>query len=100
MHYKIMADDPSDCLIEVSILSEIKGYAPASAIMESLRARGYSVVDIISEAPVVCLVFVEADSLVAVTCNMFCDLDKVYSMTRSFVKTLLSDNEKARYSSN
>lgn len=85
-HYKIMTEDQKDCLIEVSVLSDIKGYASASALMEDLRDRDYSVVDIISEAPVACLVFAEADSLVAVTCNMFCDLDKVCSIARSFVK--------------
>lgn len=85
-HYKIMAEDPKDCLIEVSVLSDIKGYAPVSALLEDLRGRDYSVVDIITEAPVVCLVFVEDDSLIAVTCNMFCDLDKVYSIARCFVK--------------
>lgn len=85
-HYKIMAEDPKDCLIEVSVLSDIEGYAPASALIEDLRGRDYSVVDIISEAPVVCLVFAEADRLVAVTCNMFCDLDKVCSIARAVVK--------------
>lgn len=95
-HYKIMAEDSADCLIEVSVLSDIKGYAPASALMEDLRGRDYSVVDIISEAPVACLVFAEADSLVAVTCNMFCDLDKVCSIARAFVKL----NAKRDYSSN
>lgn len=85
-NYKIMSEAPEDCLIEINVLSDIKGYAPASALMEALRGRDYSVVDIISEAPVACLVFAEADSLIAVTCNMFCDLDKVCSIARSFVK--------------
>lgn len=84
-HCKIEVEGLEDSLIDLSILSDIKGYALVSALLEDLRGRDYSVVDIITEAPVVCLVFVEDDSLIAVTCNMFCDLDKVYSIARCFV---------------
>ncbi len=85
-HYKIEVEGPEDNLIDLSILSDIKGYTPVSALFEELRGKDYSVVDIISEAPIVCLVFAEDDSLIAVTCNMFYDLDKVYSIARCFVK--------------
>ena len=44
------------------------------------------IIDIISEAPVMCLVFVEADYLVAVTYNMFYDFDDVLSFSKFFVK--------------
>ena len=50
---------------------------------QSIRGR---VIDIISEAPVMCLVFVEADYLVAVTYNMFYDFDDVLSFSKFFVK--------------
>lgn len=46
----------------------------------------HAIIDIISEAPVMCLVFVEADYLVAVTYNMFYDFDDVLSFSKFFVK--------------
>ena len=53
---------------------------------EELKKQDYAIIDIISEAPVMCLVFVEADYLVAVTYNMFYDFDDVLSFSKFFVK--------------
>ena len=54
--------------------------------IKELKKQDYEIIDIISEAPVMCLVFVEADYLVAVTYNMFYDFDDVLSFSKFFVK--------------
>lgn len=72
--------------IEINILSNIKNHAPIISKIEELKKRDYTIVDIISEAPVMCLVFVKADYLVAVTYNMFYDFDDVLSISKFFVQ--------------
>lgn len=72
--------------IEINILSNIKSHAPITSKIEELKKQDYAIIDIISEAPVMCLVFVEADYLVAVTYNMFYDFDDVLSFSKFFVK--------------
>lgn len=47
-----------------------------------------------------CLVFVEADYLVAVTYNMFYDFDEVLSFSKFFVRTLLNKIIKCHYTVN
>lgn len=68
------------------VLSNIKSHAPITSKIEELKKQDYAIIDIISEAPVMCLVFVEADYLVAVTYNMFYDFDDVLSFSKFFVK--------------
>lgn len=72
--------------IEINILSNIKSHASITSKIEELKKQDYAIIDIISEAPVMCLVFVEADYLVAVTYNMFYDFDDVLSFSKFFVK--------------
>ena len=72
--------------IEINILSNIKSHAPITSKIKELKKQDYEIIDIISEAPVMCLVFVEADYLVAVTYNMFYDFDDVLSFSKFFVK--------------
>ena len=57
--------------IEINILSNIKEPCPHNLKNRRIKKQDYAIIDIISEAPVMCLVFVEADYLVAVTYNMF-----------------------------
>lgn len=90
-HYLIKAQNESKkniqyYSIEISILSNIKNHAPITSKIEELKKQDYTIVDIISEAPVMCLVFVEADYLVAVTYNMFYDFDDVLSISKFFVQ--------------
>ena len=72
--------------IEINILSNIKSHAPITSKIKELKKQDYEIIDIISEAPVMCLVFVEADYLVAVTYNMFYDFDDVLSISKFFVQ--------------
>lgn len=72
--------------IEINILSNIKSHAPIISKIEELKKQDYTIIDIISEAPVMCLVFVEADYLVAVSYNMFYDFDDVLSFSKFFVQ--------------
>ena len=79
--------------IEINIFSNIKNYAPITLIMEELKKHDYSIVDVISESPIMCLVFMEADCLIAVTYNMFYDFDDVLSISKCFVQdTSLQEN--------
>lgn len=90
-HYHIKAQNKSKkniqhYSIEINILSNIKNSPPITSKMKELKKYGYAIVDIISESPVMCLVFVEADYLIAVTYNMFYDFDDVLSISRFFVQ--------------
>ncbi len=79
--------------MEINIFSNIKNYAPITLKMEELKKHDYSIVDVISESPIMCLVFMEADCLIAVTYNMFYDFDDVLSISKCFVQdTSLQEN--------
>ena len=85
-------------LIEINILSDIKGDDSITTKLEELKKHDYMIVDIISEAPVICLVFMEADRFIAVTYNMFYDFDDVLSVSKLFVRQHISAiNRTATY---
>lgn len=89
-YYHIKAQNKSKNIqhyyIEINILSNIKYYAPITSKIEKIRNQDYTIIDIISEAPILCFVFIKADYLIAVTYNMFYDFDDVLSISKSFVK--------------
>ncbi|EXY38265.1 hypothetical protein M145_4497, partial [Bacteroides fragilis str. 34-F-2 len=58
-HYLIKAQNESKkniqyYSIEINILSNIKNHAPITSKIEELKKQDYTIVDIISEAPVMC----------------------------------------------
>ena len=89
---KILATGTTDELkkkakIEEKVTVEVNDLVPGYIEkIKELKKQDYAIIDIISEAPVMCLVFVEADYLVAVTYNMFYDFDDVLSFSKFFVK--------------
>lgn len=88
-HYHIKAKNYKNAQyysMEINILSDVKNYAPVTTKLEELKKQEYAIVDIISEAPVMCLVFMEGDYLIAVTYNLFYDFDDILSISKSFAK--------------
>lgn len=87
VHYQLeIKNDSLKYLVELNLLSDITCYSPVATQSEKLKENGYMIVDIISEAPVACLVFVEDDCLIAITYNMFYNLNEVLSISKSFIK--------------